>query len=174
MSVLDEKYHMHFDPATGRPNPTPVFPSAYRAQHGKIAWLYNPYTGHPRDPRDIGTDTFGHLIVSAPRPDSEACRAYSREEVLETFLGALHVLAANASVSPTLQPPRQMCDNLVFSILNMIDGTSGLFPVALDLVLRPHHENQSLAIEEGENWYQDGMVINPESEYLHDNYYRKG
>lgn len=38
-------------------------PVKYREYHGHVAWLYNPWTGQKRDARDIGSDTFGHLII---------------------------------------------------------------------------------------------------------------
>ena len=52
-----------FDPATGKRMTTLVTADEYRRMEGEIAWLYSPWTGHMRDPRDIGTDVFGHLIV---------------------------------------------------------------------------------------------------------------
>jgi hypothetical protein len=54
---------MRFDPAYGTPNPYPSEAEQYRYWHGHIAWLFNPYTGAPRDPRDIGTDVTGLAIV---------------------------------------------------------------------------------------------------------------
>ena len=53
---------MNFDPTTGEKYPHPPTALEYREFHGAVAWLYNPWTGTKRDPRDIGTDTFGHLI----------------------------------------------------------------------------------------------------------------
>ena len=54
---------MKFNPATGEHNPYPSEATQFRDYHGKIAWLFNPYTGTKRDARDIGTDTFGYLIA---------------------------------------------------------------------------------------------------------------
>ncbi len=53
---------MKYDPATGEEKPYPSEASQYRKYHGAIAWLYNPYTGGKRDPRDIGSDVLGHLV----------------------------------------------------------------------------------------------------------------
>ncbi len=53
---------MKYDPATGEEKPYPSEASQYRMYHGAIAWLYNPYTGGKRDPRDIGSDVLGHLV----------------------------------------------------------------------------------------------------------------
>lgn len=40
----------------------------YRAYYGSLAWLYNPWTGKPRHAGDIGTDTFGKLIIPPGEP----------------------------------------------------------------------------------------------------------
>lgn len=52
-----------FDPATGKRMTSPVSADEYRMMNGQVAWLYNPWTGDKRDPRDIGTDVFGRLTV---------------------------------------------------------------------------------------------------------------
>lgn len=54
---------MKFDPTTGEQNPYPSCALQYRKYHGKVAWLYNPYTGTKRSVMDIGSDTFGQLII---------------------------------------------------------------------------------------------------------------
>lgn len=54
---------MKFDPATGEEKPYPSEANQYRAYHGKVAWLFNPYSGARRDARDVGSDCFGHAIV---------------------------------------------------------------------------------------------------------------
>ena len=54
---------MKYDPATNEPEPYPSNASQWRMYHGKTAWLYNPYTGLLRDATDVGSDTFGELIV---------------------------------------------------------------------------------------------------------------
>jgi hypothetical protein len=53
---------MLFDPIEGTHTPYPSEPNQYRKYHGKVAWMYNPYTGRKRDARDIGSDVFGYLI----------------------------------------------------------------------------------------------------------------
>ena len=55
---------MKIDPASGRPQPYPSHAAQYREHHGKVAWLFNPWTGSRRDAQDVGSDTFGMLIVS--------------------------------------------------------------------------------------------------------------
>lgn len=55
---------MQFDPVTGEAfTPLVHFADDYRAYHGPVAWLFNPWTGGRRDPRDIGTDPLGRLIA---------------------------------------------------------------------------------------------------------------
>lgn len=59
-----ENTSMNFDPATGlKFSDVPYLADDYRTYNGPVAWLYNPWTGHKRDPRDIGADVFGHLIT---------------------------------------------------------------------------------------------------------------
>lgn len=53
---------MRYDPATATEKPYPSHAKQWREYHGQKAWLFNPWTGHNRDPRDIGTDVFGLLI----------------------------------------------------------------------------------------------------------------
>lgn len=53
---------MKFDPVDGAEKPYPSEANQYREYHGQVAWLYNPYTGEKRDPRDIGSDVFGLAI----------------------------------------------------------------------------------------------------------------
>ena len=53
---------MIFDPTDNSKHPYPSYAKQFREYHGEVAWLFNPWTGQKRDPRDIGTDTFGILI----------------------------------------------------------------------------------------------------------------
>ncbi|MCG7932859.1 MAG: hypothetical protein N0E44_22850 [Candidatus Thiodiazotropha lotti] len=43
--------------------PYPSHADQYRKYHGKIAWLYNPWTGDMRTPEDIGSDVNGLAIL---------------------------------------------------------------------------------------------------------------
>lgn len=61
---------MQYCPATGREKPYPSEAGQYRDYHGKVAWLFNPYTGEKRSADDIGYDTFGHNIMDAGKPHS--------------------------------------------------------------------------------------------------------
>ena len=60
---------MKFDPATGEPKPYPSHSDQWREWHGKAtAWLFNPWTGTRRDAGDVGSDTFGQLILPPGEP----------------------------------------------------------------------------------------------------------
>lgn len=61
--------NMRFDPVTGKEH---VFPA--NAQHYRMyntvgaVWMFNPWTGTKRDPRDVDTDKYGVLIVPTGEP----------------------------------------------------------------------------------------------------------
>lgn len=55
---------MLYSPDNGRPYPYPSHAAQWRRYHGKVAWLFNPWTRAPRHPIDIGSDPFGHAIVA--------------------------------------------------------------------------------------------------------------
>lgn len=57
-----EKDILVFDPVSGDLAIETFSAEEYRQHHGLVAWLYNPWTGEPRDPRDIGSDVQGLLI----------------------------------------------------------------------------------------------------------------
>jgi ATP-dependent protease HslVU (ClpYQ) peptidase subunit len=59
---------MIFDPATGLGIIGINIADEYRKWHGNKAWLYNPWTGEPRDPRDIASNVFGQLIIPPGEP----------------------------------------------------------------------------------------------------------
>ena len=52
---------MLFNPSTGEPSPYTKYADEFRTYHCS-AWLYNPWTGKKRDPRDIASDVFGRGI----------------------------------------------------------------------------------------------------------------
>ena len=63
---------MKYSPDTGEERPYPSNAKQWREYHGRVAWLYNPWTGEKRDLRDIGSDVLGELIV----PDTEVSPGY--------------------------------------------------------------------------------------------------
>lgn len=56
---------MKFDPTDGSEKPYPSEAGQYRGWHGRVAWLFNPWTGEKRHPADIGSDVTG-LLIRAP------------------------------------------------------------------------------------------------------------
>ena len=54
---------MKYSPDTGEERPYPSNAKQWREYHGRVAWLYNPWTGEQRDLLDIGSDVYGELIV---------------------------------------------------------------------------------------------------------------
>lgn len=93
----------------------------------------------------------------------------SPETVRKEFLSSIKVISEYWANLPN-QTPKQRCDGVVFSMLSLIDGCSGSFPIALDLVLRPHPDDKQYYIEYGEDYYEDGQVINDCS--LHNKFFR--
>jgi len=69
---------MKYCPAYGTLNPYPSEANQYREYRGTIAWLFNPYTGEPRDPRDIGSDVNGLALVA---PDASTRAALRNTEM---------------------------------------------------------------------------------------------
>ena len=64
---------MRFDPAYGTPEPYPSHAEQWREYHGyKCAWVYNPWTGDMRDPKDIGSDVLGRAILPPKRGQPSA------------------------------------------------------------------------------------------------------
>ena len=65
---MSQEVLMQFDPATGDKFPYPSHAAQWRKHHGATAWLINPWTGHRRDARDVGSDPFG-LLTTPPQGD---------------------------------------------------------------------------------------------------------
>lgn len=95
-------------------------------------------------------------------------RAYTAEEVTNGFLEELRRLAQYWARLPD-QTPLEKCEGLLFSILAVIDGDSGL--PGVDLVLRPHPDDKEFHRLEGSNWFEPGMAFNA-NVALHEIVYR--
>ena len=65
---LQQQSLMKFDPATRESMPYPSHAAQWRYYHGKLAWLYNPWTGNQRGAGDVGSDPFGMLILPPGEP----------------------------------------------------------------------------------------------------------
>jgi hypothetical protein len=80
------------------------------------------------------------------------------EQVRAEFMNQIRGAAEYWSLPQELSA-KERCDGLAFSILVIIDG--GTLPLpGMDLVLRPHSEDKAYCQGRGEDWYEDGMVIN--------------
>lgn len=95
--------------------------------------------------------------TTAPRPLTE-------DEMKERFMRLLLASADQCAREP--KTPQEQCRGLAFSILATFDGSAADFP-AIDLVLRPHGDDKEYHRDLGENWIEDGTVIN-ERAYLHE------
>lgn len=83
----------------------------------------------------------------------------SKEEMQKMFLGSIRRIV-NYWGNLEDKPDHYKCEGVAFSILSLIDGCSGSFPCGVDLVLKPHPEDKDFCIEEGEDYVEDGMVLN--------------
>ena len=97
-------------------------------------------------------------------------RPYTKEEMREMFLYQCKQAAFYWSRVED-RTPREMCDGVVFSILNIIDGTSGGFPAAINLVMETHPDDKEYCISNDKKWVENGQIINDDV-MLHDCYYR--
>ena len=85
---------MKYDPATGEHRPYPSNAHDWRKYHGATAWLYNPWSGDKRDPRDIGMDVNGLLII----PKGEPIYAGSQAELEAEETECVHMCLDDAGV----------------------------------------------------------------------------
>lgn len=88
-----------------------------------------------------------------------ALRAYTPEEVRAMVLSHIRELSRYWATLPEPKTVRERCDGLAFSILVMFDGGSLGLP-ALNVSLSPHPDDEAYHKDHGENWFEDGMVIN--------------
>ena len=85
-------------------------------------------------------------------------RPYTKEEVRELFLAIIQDNARYWAELPGLTP-QERCDGVTFSILTLLDGSRVGFP-AVDIVLSPYQDDENDAMENGADWFKQGMVIN--------------
>jgi hypothetical protein len=98
-------------------------------------------------------------------------KSYTKEELRLMFLAQCKTLALYWSEVED-RTPKEKCDGLVFSILNIIDGMSGGFPAAINLVMEPHLSDKEYRISNDENWIEPGQVINDDV-MLHELYFNE-
>jgi hypothetical protein len=86
------------------------------------------------------------------------CRAYTKKEIRDHFLFAIRSSIKYWSNQNDLSTKEKL-DGLASSILSIIDGCSST-NITLDLVIQTHPEDKEYSIENEENWYENGTVIN--------------
>ena len=113
---------MNYDPVTGEIRPYPSHAEQYRKWHGLTAWLFNPWTGKKRDPRDIGSDVQGFLISSDIEEINAhcACMASNRAELLAEDIECLHMCLDDAGV------PREDEDGKIYSMWGRVLKYKGI------------------------------------------------
>ena len=97
---------------------------------------------------------------------SDKPRAYTKEEAQRAILEQIAHTVDYWEKESRRPDARGKLTGLAFSILAMIDGSNIGIP-AIDLVLRPHPDDEQYHKDEGENWWEDGMAINDEV-HLHE------
>ena len=98
-------------------------------------------------------------------------RAYTKEEAREFLLEQIRDIADYWSKAEN-SSVKDKCDWVAFSILNIFDGCSGGFGCAIDLSLSPHPDDKQYLIDEDENYFESGMVINDDC-MLHELYFKE-
>lgn len=81
-----------------------------------------------------------------------------KKELQEDFVKHCKVLATYWSKQEGTQ--LENMEGFLHSLFVTFDGCSGGFPCAIDLVLRPHPEDKDYCIANGEDWVEDGLVLN--------------
>lgn len=96
---------------------------------------------------------------------------YSEEEMRAVFIESSKQIAAYWAGIDGISK-RDVADGVLHSMLCILDGVSGSFPCAVDLVMRPHPDDKQFRIDNGEKYVVDGQVIN--NCYLHEIIYDDG
>jgi hypothetical protein len=98
-----------------------------------------------------------------------ASRAKTKEEAREAFLDQLRAYVRYWANETRVPDAQGKLDGLAFSFLNILDGTSASLP-SMDVVLRPHADDEAYHKAEGTNWWPTGLVINDDV-MLHEHWY---
>lgn len=94
-------------------------------------------------------------------------REYTAEEAREHLLDSVRSIVDYWTVAPN-QTDRERCEGVAFSILTLLDGCSDA--PAFDLSVSPHPDDKQFHVDNGENYYADGMVIN--ETMLHEEFFK--
>ena len=106
---------MKYSPDTGEERPYPSNAKQWREYHGRVAWLYNPWTGKQRDLLDIGSDVFGELI--AP---------FSKEAGRKRWNEVYGHLPTHSDDVTTVKPVSQTLDDTESWILETVQSAERL------------------------------------------------
>lgn len=87
-------------------------------------------------------------------------RAFTKEEVRKMFLQNVVSISDYWGNLPD-KTDLERAQGVAFSMLVMFDGESSVVP-AMDIVLRPHPDDEEYHKTEDTNWFENGMVINEE------------
>jgi len=94
--------------------------------------------------------------------------AYSEKEVRDMFMKKIKSITDCWSRYEA-KSNKERCEGVAFSILALIDGCSVDFP-AINMLLAPHPDDKQCFIECGEDYFEEGMLIN--NCCLHDLFYK--
>jgi hypothetical protein len=86
--------------------------------------------------------------------------ARSPEDIRADFIAQCKVMVNYWDNDSRTPDTSAKLSGLLHSILVIIDGSSGGFPVGLDLVCRPHPDDKAYLQSEDEDWIEDGTVLN--------------
>ena len=141
---------MKYSPDTGEERPHPSNAKQWREYHGRVAWLYNPWTGKQRDLLDVGSDVFGELI--AP---------FSKEAGRKRWNEVYGHLPTNSDDVTTVNPVRQTLDDTESWILEAVQSAERLllgtteisywvkFPLAAKVSSKLTREKETLVYVSG-------------------------
>jgi hypothetical protein len=91
----------------------------------------------------------------------------AKEQARDRFLSLVRG-AAKTWAGYEVPDELERCNGVVFTIMNIIDGSSGVLP-ASNIVARPHPDDKDYHIAQGEHYIPDGLVINDDC-LLHELY----
>jgi hypothetical protein len=105
------------------------------------------------------------MEVQAMSEPRAITREEAREKILTTIRGIVRYWAGLPNPDLSVW---DRCDGVAFSILNIFDGSNVSLP-AMNISLQPCEEDTAYNQEQGQNWYEPGMVINEDCQ-LHELY----
>ena len=99
---------MKYSPDTGEERPYPSNAKQWREYHGRVAWLYNPWTGEKRDPKDVGSDVYGEQLYDGVGDEKESftlsCDPDFVDKLRNKLRNKLKEMKASGSLDTSLVP----------------------------------------------------------------------